>query len=65
MTAASLPLFYVRPRVLQPALHGRRFKGLPDAEFLRWRAKGWLPLVYCHFISVGTWSTLVDQMFVA
>ncbi|MDB6002628.1 MAG: hypothetical protein JWP52_4327 [Rhizobacter sp.] len=32
MTAASLPLFYVRPRVLQPALHGRH--SLVDQMFV-------------------------------
>jgi hypothetical protein len=38
-----------------------RFNQLPDEEFLRWRKKGWLPLVYAHFFSVGNWAALVDR----
>jgi hypothetical protein len=38
-----------------------RFNALPDDDFLRWRAKGWLHLVYCHFISTGNWGGLVDR----
>jgi hypothetical protein len=37
-----------------------RFSGLPDSAFLEWRRKGWLPWVFAHFISHGTWSALVD-----
>ncbi len=39
-----------------------RFAKLPDATFLAWRAKGWLPLAYAHFFSIGAWSTLVDRV---
>ncbi|SHH80582.1 SapC family protein [Pollutimonas bauzanensis] len=39
-----------------------KFNKLPEDEFLRWRANGWLPLVYFHFVSIGTWSTLLDRI---
>jgi SapC len=42
-----------------------RFTKLPDATFMQWRRKGWLPLVYAHFFSIGAWSGLVDRMIVA
>jgi hypothetical protein len=42
-----------------------RFQALPDAEFLRWRRKGWLGLVYAHLASVGNWSALVDRCALA
>jgi len=38
-----------------------KFNQLPDEVFLRWRAKGWVALVYCHLISINTWSTLIGQ----
>lgn len=38
-----------------------RFDKLPDDTFLAWRRKGWLPLVYSHFFSVGAWSALIDR----
>lgn len=38
-----------------------RFNALPDETFLQWRRRGWLHLVYCHFISVGNWGALVDR----
>lgn len=39
-----------------------RFAQLPDATFLAWRQKGWLPLAYAHFFSIGAWSALVDRV---
>lgn len=39
-----------------------RFNKLPDETFLEWRAKGWLPFVYCHFLSTGTWTNLIDHL---
>lgn len=45
-------------KVIDPA----RFDALPDAEFCRWRTRGWLPWVYAHFASVGAWSGLMDRM---
>ncbi|NYT85948.1 SapC family protein [Pollutimonas harenae] len=39
-----------------------KFNALPEQEFLRWRAKGWLTLVYCHLISVATWNNLLSQV---
>lgn len=38
-----------------------RFNQLPDEELLAWRRKGWLPLIYAHFFSVGNWAGLVDR----
>lgn len=38
-----------------------RFAKLPDNTFVQWRHHGWLPLVYAHFFSVGTWSSLIDR----
>ena len=38
-----------------------RLARLPDAVFLPWRHKGWLPLAYSRFASVSTWSVLIDQ----
>ncbi len=38
-----------------------RFNALPDETFLQWRQRGWLHLVYCHFISIGNWGALVDR----
>ena len=42
-----------------------RFKALPDAVFLHWRAQGWLPLVYSHLLSLGSWAGLVDRLAAA
>lgn len=39
----------------------RRFAALPDETFLQWRRKGWLPLAYSHFFSIGAWSALIDR----
>lgn len=39
----------------------KRFAKLPEEIFLEWRGKGWLPLVYSHFFSIGAWSALVDR----
>src|SRR5690606_41044837 len=37
-----------------------KFNQLPSEEFLRWRERGWLHLVYCHFISMSNWAGLID-----
>jgi hypothetical protein len=42
-----------------------RFAKLPDETFLQWRRKGWLPLVYSHFFSIGAWSSLIDRVVAA
>ncbi|WP_233233245.1 SapC family protein [Bordetella sp. LUAb4] len=39
-----------------------KFNKLPDETFLRWRANGWLPLVYCHLLSINTWPALINQL---
>ncbi|MFC4278536.1 SapC family protein [Achromobacter aloeverae] len=39
-----------------------RFNKLPDETFLRWRANGWLPLVYCHLLSINTWPAQINQV---
>jgi len=33
-----------------------RFDALPDATFLTWRRRGWLGLVYAHFLSMRRWQ---------
>jgi hypothetical protein len=42
-----------------------RFHALPADVLVRWRDKGWLPLVYAHFFSLGSWSSLVDRTALA
>lgn len=37
------------------------FAQLPDATFLQWRQRGWLPLAYAHFASVSAWSAVLEQ----
>lgn len=39
-----------------------KFNRLPDAVFLDWRRRGWVGLVYCHLLSTGGWSTLLDRL---
>ncbi|WP_258549199.1 SapC family protein [Thalassospira profundimaris] len=38
-----------------------KFNALDDETFLAWRKRGWLHLVYCHFISNGNWNALVER----
>lgn len=38
-----------------------KFKGLSQKRFQQWRTKGWLPLVYAHLLSIGSWASLVDR----
>jgi hypothetical protein len=33
---------------------------LPDDVFLDWRQRGWVPLIYCHLLSMGNWQALVE-----
>lgn len=35
-----------------------KFKALPKETILDWHEKGWLYLVYAHFMSMGNWSSL-------
>ena len=42
-----------------------KFMGLPDDVFLDWRQRGWIPLVYCHLLSMGNWQTLSETIGVA
>jgi hypothetical protein len=37
-----------------------KFNALPDEVFLDWRRRGWLPLVYCHLMSMASWPNLVE-----
>ena len=47
-------------------LHGFRvvdeakFNALPDEVILDWRRRGWLPLVYCHLLSMAHWRGLAE-----
>lgn len=38
-----------------------RFNALPDATFLEWRKRGWLPLIHCHLMSTGNWGGLIER----
>ena len=38
-----------------------KFMALPDDVFLDWRQRGWIPLIYCHLLSMGKWQSLVEQ----
>lgn len=37
-----------------------KFQALPKETVLDWHAKGWLYLVYAHFMSMANWSRLAD-----
>ncbi len=39
-----------------------KFNQLPDEVFLEWRRRGWVGLAYCHFLSMGSWSSLLDRL---
>ncbi len=38
-----------------------KFNALPDADFLEWRGKGWLPLVYWHWASMDNFFRMVAR----
>lgn len=38
-----------------------KFAELPDATFLDWRQRGWLPLIYYHMLSAANWPLLVQR----
>jgi len=38
-----------------------KFAELPDAVFLDWRKRGWLPLIYYHMLSASNWALLVQR----
>jgi len=37
-----------------------KLTALPDDVFLDWRQRGWIPLIYCHLLSMGNWQALVE-----
>ncbi len=37
-----------------------KFNALPDEVFLAWRKRGWLPLVYCHLMSLMNWGRIAS-----
>ena len=37
-----------------------KFNALPDEVILDWRRRGWLPLVYCHLLSMSRWRGLAE-----
>lgn len=39
-----------------------KFTALPDDVFLEWRQRGWIPLVYCHLLSMGNWQPMADHI---
>lgn len=38
----------------------QRFQALPDAVILDWSKRGWLGLVYAHFMSFASWGQLAN-----
>lgn len=38
----------------------KKFDLLPDTVYLSWRRKGWLGLIFAHFLSSYKWQTLVS-----
>ena len=40
----------------------KKFMALPDDVFLDWRQRGWIPMVYCHLLSMGNWQSLADNI---
>lgn len=39
-----------------------KFMALPDDVFLDWRQRGWIPMVYCHLLSMDNWQSLTDNI---
>jgi hypothetical protein len=37
-----------------------KFDAVDDAQFLEWRRRGWLTLIYAHFLSTARWAGIVD-----
>lgn len=37
-----------------------KFNTCPADTFLDWRSKGWIALIYAHFLSLGAWDRLVQ-----
>ena len=40
------------------AIDRASFDALPDATFIEWRQKGWLPAVYAHLNSMANWDLI-------
>jgi len=38
-----------------------KFENLPDAVFLEWRAKNWLPIAYAHMTSLSNWPAVLQR----
>lgn len=36
----------------------QKLAALPDAEFMEWRRRGWLPFIYAHFFSGAQWQRM-------
>ena len=39
-----------------------KFNTIPAETFQDWRSKGWITLIYAHFLSLGAWDRLVQIM---
>ncbi|MBL8670467.1 MAG: SapC family protein [Alphaproteobacteria bacterium] len=39
----------------------KKLDDLPNRQFLDWRRRGWLPLIYAHLVSLQSWAALVDR----
>lgn len=38
----------------------QKLNEMPDEQFLEWRKKGWIGLVYTHLLSLNRWNELVE-----
>lgn len=43
-------------------IDAERLAALPDATFLDWRRRGWLPAVYAHLQSLDRWGVMVTRI---
>jgi hypothetical protein len=39
-----------------------KFNTIPPETFQDWRSKGWISMIYAHFLSLGAWDRLVHIM---
>ncbi|MFQ5932985.1 MAG: SapC family protein [Nitrospiraceae bacterium] len=44
------------------AVDETKLNALPGEDFLEWRKRGWLPLVYAHLTSIGQVALLVERV---
>jgi hypothetical protein len=37
-----------------------KLNALPDPVFMEWRKRGWIPMIYCHLLSLSNWQRLAQ-----